>query len=145
MSEYYLTFKIIHLLAMVSWFAGLFYLPRLFVYHAMSDEQSVKNQFKVMESKLYRYIMNPAAVITLITGGVLFYHFFQPGISGQGWLHAKSTIALLLAGYHLYCGKLIRVFAEDENQKSDKFYRIFNELPTLLLIAAVTIVILKPF
>jgi protoporphyrinogen IX oxidase len=133
--------KALHIVFMVSWFAGLFYLPRLFVYHAMTQDQLSKDRFKVMERKLYFGIMTPSAVLTIAFGLWLWLGY---GISG-GWLMAKLPLVALLVFYHLYCGHLYKMFLRDHNVRSHIWYRFFNELPVLILIAIVLLVVLKPF
>ena len=132
--------KAFHIIFMVTWFAGLFYLPRLFVYHAMSDDSPSIERFKVMERKLFYGIMTPGAVLTIVFGLWLWLGF---GISG-GWLHTKLLLVVLLIAYHLYCGKLLSNFRQDRNQRSHVFYRWFNEIPVVLLIAIVVLVVIKP-
>ncbi len=132
--------KAFHIIFVVSWFAGLFYLPRLFVNHAMATEPAEIERLKLMEHKLYRF-MAPLAVLALALGLWLWLGY---GISG-GWLHAKLALVALLVGYHLYCGKLVKTFAADRNTRSDKFYRVFNELPVLVLMAVTILVVVKPF
>jgi putative membrane protein len=126
---------------MVTWFAGLFYLPRLFVYHAMSDDASGIERFKVMERKLYYGIMTPGAVLTILFGLWLWLGY---GISG-GWLHAKLALVIVLIGYHLYCGRLLADFKFDRNRHSHVYYRWFNEIPVVILIVVVILVVVKPF
>ena len=126
---------------MVTWFAGLFYLPRLFVYHAMSDDAVSIARFKIMERKLFYGIMTPGAVLTVATGLALWLVY---GISG-GWLHAKLAVVALLIAYHVWCGRLVGVFRDDANRRSHVWYRWFNEAPVLMLIAIVVLVIVKPF
>jgi putative membrane protein len=126
---------------MVTWFAGLFYLPRLFVYHAMSDDAPSVERFKVMERKLYYGIMTPGAVLTILFGLWLWLGY---GISG-GWLHAKLALVIVLIAYHLYCGKLLADFKYDRNRRSHVYYRWFNEFPVVILIAVVILVVVKPF
>ncbi len=133
--------KALHIIFMVAWFAGLFYLPRLFVYHAMTEEAAGGERFKVMERKLYMGIMAPGAVLTLVFGVWLWLGY---GFGG-GWLYAKLGVVLLLLVYHLWCGKLIRDFRHDRNTRSHVWYRWFNEIPTVLLSAGVLLVVLKPF
>jgi protoporphyrinogen IX oxidase len=130
-----------HIIFMVTWFAGLFYLPRLFVYHAMSSDEISHARFKIMERKLFYGIMTPGAVLTIAFGAWLWLRY---GFSG-GWLHAKVSLVALLVLYHLYCGKLVRDFAQDRNQHSHVFYRWLNEAPVLALIAIVILVEVKPF
>lgn len=138
----YETLKAIHLIAVICWFAGLFYLPRLFVYHAMAEEKN-NEMLKTMERKLYKYIMNPSMVVTWVFGVWMLY--IIPEWMQSGWLHAKLAFVVLLTGYHHVCGKYVKIFAADANKKSHKFYRYFNEIPTVLLIVIVFLVILKPF
>lgn len=126
---------------MVTWFAGLFYLPRLFVYHAMSDDAPGIERFKVMERKLYYGIMTPGAVLTILFGLWLWLGY---GISG-GWLHAKLALVIVLIAYHLYCGKLLADFKYDRNRRGHVYYRWFNEFPVAILIAVVILVVVKPF
>lgn len=133
--------KSLHLIFMVTWFAGLFYLPRLFVYHALSTDAISIERFKIMERKLYYGIMTPGAVLTVIFGLWLWLGY---GIGG-GWLHAKLAFVALLIGYHLYCGKLMGDFKHDRNRHGHVWYRWFNELPVVLLAAIVLLVVLKPF
>lgn len=133
--------KAFHIIAVVTWFAALFYLPRLFVYHAMSDDAISNERFKIMERKLYRGIMTPSAVVALTLGLWLWLGF---GFSG-GWLHAKLALVAVLLIYHSYCGKLLRDFRDDRNQRGHVFYRWFNEFPVLILVAVVILVVVKPF
>ena len=134
--------KAIHIIFMVTWFAGLFYLPRLFVYHAMSEDGASRERFKVMERKLYYGIMTPGAVITIVFGVWLWLGWFG---SAGGWLHAKLALVLVLVGYHLWCGRLVADFKHDRNTKSHVWYRWFNEFPVVILIAVVILVVVKPF
>lgn len=133
--------KALHLIAIVCWFAGLFYLPRLFVYHSMTSNPVTQNQFKIMEHKLFWFIMTPAALLTIIFGELLAHIFKITGI----WLHIKLVLVGTLVLYHIYCFKLMDDFAKDCNFKSDKWYRMFNEYPTLILIVCVFLAILKPY
>ncbi|MEO8484751.1 MAG: CopD family protein [Betaproteobacteria bacterium] len=136
--------KSLHIIFMVTWFAGLFYLPRLFVYHAQCapDDLVGIERFKVMERKLYRGIMTPAAVLTIAFGLALWLHW---GISG-GWLHAKVALVVFLVAFHVYLGKLVEAFAADRNRHRHVFYRWLNEIPALpLLIGIVFLVVMKPF
>ncbi len=132
--------KALHIIFMVTWFAGLFYLPRLFVYHAMSDDLPSVERFKVMERKLYYGIMTPGAVLTIISGLWLWLGF---GISGS-WLHPKLLLVALLIANHYYCGRLLSDFRLDRNRHSHIYYRWFNEIPVVLLIAVVILVVVKP-
>jgi putative membrane protein len=133
--------KAFHIVFMVTWFAGLFYLPRLFVYHAMAADATGSERFKVMERKLYYGIMTPGAVLTIASGLTLWLYY---GISG-GWLHAKLALVALLIAYHLWCGKLLKDFREDRNLRTHVWFRWFNEAPVVLLIAVVALVVVKPF
>ena len=133
--------KAFHIIFMVTWFAGLFYLPRLFVYHAMSDDQASIDRFKIMERKLFYGIMTPGGVITVALGLWLWLGY---GITG-GWLHAKLALVAVLILYHLYCGKLLAEFKHDRNTKTHIWYRWFNEFPVAILIAVVILVVVKPF
>lgn len=133
--------KSFHIIFMVTWFAGLFYLPRLFVYHATSRDEISNERFKIMERKLFFGIMTPGALITIGLGVWLWLGY---GFSG-GWLNAKITLVAILAAYHIYCGKLLLDFKHDRNQHSHKFYRWLNEFPVLILIAIIILVEVKPF
>lgn len=133
--------KSLHIIFMVTWFAGLFYLPRLFVYHAMSNDAPSIERLKVMERKLYYGIMTPGAVLTILFGLWLWLGY---GISG-GWLHAKLALVIGLVAYHLYCGKLLADFKYDRNRHSHVYYRWFNEIPVVILIVVVILVVVKPF
>ena len=134
--------KSLHLVFMVTWFAGLFYLPRLFVYHAMSTDQISLDRFKVMERKLYWGIMTPGAVLTVASGIWLWLGWF----SGQtSWIHAKMALVAILVGYHLWCGMLLKDFAAGRNTKGHVWFRWFNEFPVIVLIATVLLVVFKPF
>jgi len=136
--------KSLHIVFMVTWFAGLFYLPRLFVYHAQCtpDDRVGIERFKVMERKLYRGIMTPAAVLTIAFGLWLWLGY---GITG-GWLHAKVALVALLLAFHFYLGKLVADFAADRNGHGHVFYRWLNEIPALpILIAVVLLAVMKPF
>ncbi|KAF0286619.1 TIGR00701 family protein [Spiribacter sp. SSL99] len=135
--------KSFHIISVVTWFAALFYLPRMFVYHAMTEDEPGRERFRIMERKLYRGIMNPSAVVAVGLGVALIV--VQPFWLEQGWLHVKILLVVGLIGYHLYCGRLLRAFAEDRNTRSHRWYRVFNELPVLVLIAVVLLVELKPW
>jgi putative membrane protein len=132
--------KSLHIIFVVTWFAGLFYLPRLFVYHAMASDREGSERFKVMERKLYWGIMAPGAVLSIVFGGWLWTY----GFAGA-WLYAKLVVVALLVAYHLYCGKLLADFAHDRNTRSHVWYRWFNEAPTVLLFAGVILAVVKPF
>jgi len=132
--------KAFHIIFVVSWFAGLFYLPRIFVNHAMAAEPAEIARLKRMEGKLYRFV-TPIAVLALGFGIWLWLGY---GFAG-GWLHAKLFLVLLLIAYHYYCGRLVKQFAADQNIRSHVFYRWFNEIPVLILIAVTILVTVKPF
>jgi protoporphyrinogen IX oxidase len=133
--------KAFHLIFLVTWFAGLFYLPRLFVYHAMTEDAAGNARFKVMERKLYYGIMTPGGVLTLVFGLWLWLGY---GFNG-GWLHAKLTLVAVLIAYHLWCGRLLADFKHDRNTRSHVWYRWFNEVPTVILITVVILTVVKPF
>ena len=135
--------KALHVISVVTWMAGLFYLPRLFVYHATAEDEASRERFVVMERKLYRGIMGPSMVATLVFGVWMLY--LNPGWLSQAWLHAKLTLVVLLIGYHHACGSLLKRFARGENRRGHVFYRWFNEVPVLFLIAIVILVVVKPF
>jgi putative membrane protein len=132
--------KWLHIVFMVTWFAGLFYLPRLFVYHALSQDTLSRERFKVMERKLFWGIMTPGAVLTLFLGLWLWLGW---GFSG-GWLHAKLALALVLVGFHAWCGKLLQDFRRDLNRRSHVWLRWFNEFPVIVLFAVVYLAVFKP-
>jgi protoporphyrinogen IX oxidase len=138
--------KSFHIVFMVTWFAGLFYLPRLFVYHAQADDQVSLERFKLMERKLFWGIMTPGAVLTIAFGVWLWLGWFR-GTEGETprWLHAKMALVAVLAGYHLWCWRLMRDFAAGRNRRSHVWFRWFNEFPVLVLIATVLLVVFKPF
>ncbi|WP_431024734.1 protoporphyrinogen oxidase HemJ [Halomonas sp. H5] len=138
--------KALHLIAVVTWFAALFYLPRLFVYHAMARDQGDRqaiDYFLVMERKLYRGIMTPSMIAVLLLGGWMLY--LAPGWLSQGWLHAKLTLVLLLVGYHHVCLAHMKRLAAGTSDKSHRYFRVFNELPVLVLLAVVILAVVKPF
>ena len=140
----YLLFKSLHLIAVISWMAGLLYLPRIFVYHSQnSDKQLVSDVFKVMEKKLFFYIMTPAMTLSWIFG-LLLIHEIGFGQLGQKWMVLKLVFVILLTFYHFYLGRVLRQFKLDINRHSHKFYRYINEIPTLLLILIIFVVIFKP-
>jgi len=133
--------KSLHLIFMVTWFAGLFYLPRLFVYHAQSGDRASLERFKVMERKLFWGIATPGGVLTLVFGSWLWLGWF-PGAGG--WLHAKLALVGLLVAYHVWCGKLMLDLRHERNTRSHVWYRWFNEFPVLVLIAVVLLAVFKP-
>ena len=135
--------KAIHVLAVISWMAGLLYLPRLFVYHVDAEQGSKQSEtFKIMERRLMKGIMNPAMIVTWITG---LYIAYASDFYRAPWLHTKLLLVLLLSGFHGWMVGRVRAFANDANDKSAKFYRVMNEVPTLMMIAIVILVIVKPF
>jgi len=140
-----LMIKAFHLIAMITWFSGLFYLPRLFVYHAMSDDTISQERFKIMERKLYYGIMTPGAVFTIVLGLWLLqgygWHLYKASL----WLHLKFGLVAALVLFHGYCGYLRCQFAQNKNRHTHVFYRWLNELPTVLLIAIVLLTVVKPF
>jgi putative membrane protein len=137
-----LAIKTLHIVFMVAWYAGLFYLPRLFVYHAQAEDAVGIERFKVMERRLYRGIMTPSAILTVVFGAWLWLGY---GITG-GWLHAKLALVAILVAFHLYLGKLVADFAADRNTHGHTFYRWINEIPAApILIAVVYLVVAKPF
>lgn len=142
----YLWIKALHLVAVVTWFAALFYLPRLYVYHALArdkGESPVIDYFTVMERKLYRGIMTPSMIVVVGLGiGLLV---LSPAWFSQGWLHAKLALVLLLLGYHHLCGRFLKQFAAGQCSRSHVFFRVFNELPVIALLAIVFLAVLKPF
>ena len=133
--------KSLHIIFMVTWFAGLFYLPRLFVYHAQAQDPISIDRFKLMERRLYFGIMTPGAVLTIAFGLWLWLGF---GITG-GWLHVKLVLVAVLAAYHLWCGKLVSDFKHERDRHGQAWYRWFNEFPLLILIAVVILAVVKPF
>ena len=132
--------KSFHIVFVVAWFAGLFYLPRLFVYHALTTDSAGIERFKIMERKLYYGIMTPSAVLAVVLGLWLWLGY---GITGA-WLHAKLALVVLLIAYHGYCGRLLADFKRDHNRHGHVYYRWFNEIPVLILIAVVILVVVKP-
>jgi protoporphyrinogen IX oxidase len=133
-----------HIMSVITWFAGIFYLPRLFVYHAMSDDQISKDRFVVMERKLFKGIMTPSAIATVLFGSWLIASAPDYYLR-QGWLHAKLTLVALLIIYHISCWWFMVRFREDRNTHSHKFFRFYNEAPVLVMIAVVILVVVKPF
>jgi putative membrane protein len=134
-----------HLIAMVTWFAGIFYLPRLFVYHAMSEDQPSIERFKIMERKLYYGITTPGMVFTMVFGLWMLYDYAWDIYGNMMWLHIKLGLIGILLAYHFYCGKLVKDFKYDRNTRSHVWYRWFNEVPVILLIAIVILAVRKTF
>ena len=139
----YLLFKSLHLIAVISWMAGLLYLPRIFVYHSEAEGQSQKTIFKTMEKKLYNYIMMPAMLLSWLFG-ILLIHILGFAVFSELWMQIKIVAVVILTIYHFTLGKYLNDFAIDSNQKTSKFFRIYNEIPTLILIVVIFVVIFKP-
>ena len=137
--------KALHLIFMVTWFAGLFYLPRLFVYHAMSDDEISNERFKIMERKLFFGIMTPGMILTFIFGIWMLLDYAWAQYSSTGWLHAKLTLLILLVVYHGFCGKWLLDFKHDRNIRSHVYYRWMNEVPALFLLGIIILATVKPF
>jgi len=136
--------KALHLIFMVTWFAGLFYLPRLFVYHAMSEDQPGLDRFKIMERKLFFGIMTPGAILTIGFGFWTWHAFGWSAYTGSLWLYIKMALILVLVIYHIYCGKLLLDFKHDRNRHGHIFYRWFNEFPTLILFSVIILAVVRP-
>jgi putative membrane protein len=146
MANLYLWTKVVHLLAVISWMAGLLYLPRLFVYHSDCEPGSASDQiFQVMERRLHGYIMTPAMIVTLLSGLVLAGILGEGGTAAFGWFWVKIVSVLILVAVHLRLGWHLTAFAKGRNRFSGRYFRVLNEIPTLLLIAIVVMVVLKPF
>jgi len=142
--NFYLTFKALHLIAVISWMAGLLYLPRIFVYHSETlNNDKQKETFKVMEKKLFYYIMMPAMFLTWLFGLALI-HSLGFSIFYETWMQIKGILVLALTHFHFYLGRCLREFSSGQNKKSSKFYRIINEVPTLMLIIIIFLVVYKP-
>jgi len=137
--------KAFHIIFMVTWFAGLFYLPRLFVYHAASEDEISNERFKIMERKLFYGIMTPGAIITIVLGFWMLADYAWVAYQGTGWLMTKLILVGIIILYHIYCGKLLLDFKHDRNSHSHVYYRWFNEFPVLLLIAIIILITVKPF
>ena len=137
-----LIIKSLHIFFMIAWMAGLFYLPRLFVYHAETDQQAVKDQFKIMERRLW-YFVTPFAFLTLIFGVVLIYMYGREWFRVSMWLHLKLTLVIFFYVYHFYLLRLVKMFARDENYHSPRFYRFLNEAPVLFLLGIVLLAVTK--
>ncbi len=139
-----LIYKALHIAFMVAWFAGIFYLPRLFVYHAQNQSADVDVQFKVMERRLL-YFVTPFAILTAVFGVLLILGYGSAWFAASHWLHVKLLLVALLYGYHGYCFKLLADFKHNRNKHSARFYRFFNEAPVLVLFAVVLLAVVKPF
>ena len=139
----YLLFKSLHLIAVISWLAGLLYLPRIFVYHSEASHESQKDVFKTMERKLYNYIMMPAMMLSWLFG-ILLIHSLGFTIFTELWMQVKTVLVVILTYYHFLLGKYLNDFAIGSNKKTSKFFRIMNEVPTIILIVVVFVVVFKP-
>ena len=139
----YLLFKSLHLVAVISWMAGLLYLPRIFVYHSEATHESQKDVFRIMERKLYNYIMMPAMLLSWLFG-VLLIHNLGLSVFTELWMQIKTISVIILTYYHFLLGKYLNNFALNANVKTSKFFRIINEIPTIILIVVVFVVIFKP-
>lgn len=143
---HYLWIKSLHVIAVIAWMAGMLYLPRLFVYHADAPKGGeLSETLKIMERRLLRYIINPAMIATFLFGGLMLWANWEGLMLGAGWMHAKLLLVFLLAGVHGMLAKYRKIFARDDNTRPAKFYRILNEVPTVLMIVIVILVIVKPF
>ena len=141
--NYILWFKALHVFFMVAWFAGVFYLPRLFVNHAETSSIEVSEQLKGMERRLL-YFITPFAILTVLLGWIIIYAYGYPWFVAAKWLHIKLTLVIVLLSYHGYCFKLVKIFQLDNNTRSGKFYRVFNEIPVLALLAIIILAYVKP-
>ena len=141
--NFYLLFKSLHLISVISWMAGLLYLPRIFVYHSEANHESQKKIFKIMEKKLYNYIMMPAMILSWLLGFGLL-HSIGFAVFLELWMQIKIVSVLILTHYHFTLGKYLRDFAEDNNKRTSRFFRIYNEIPTIILIVVIFVVIFKP-
>jgi len=139
----YLLFKSLHLIAVISWMAGLLYLPRIFVYHSETNHDSQKNIFKVMERKLYNYIMMPAMLLSWLFG-ILLVHNLGFSVFSELWMQIKIISVIILTYYQLTLGRYLNDFANDNNKKTSRFFRIYNEIPTIILVVVIFVVIFKP-
>ena len=139
----YLLFKSLHLIAVISWMAGLLYLPRIFVYHSEAEDESQKTIFKTMEKKLYNYIMMPAMFLSWLFG-ILLIHSLGFSIFLELWMQIKIAAVIILSYYHFTLGKYLKDFSINNNQKTSRFFRIYNEIPTIILILVIFVVIFKP-
>ena len=139
----YLLFKSLHLIAVISWMAGLLYLPRIFVYHSEAEHDSQKKIFQTMERKLYNYIMMPAMLLSWIFG-ILLIHSIGFSTFSELWMQVKIIAVILLTYYHFTLGKYLNDFAINDNKKTSRFFRIYNEIPTIILIVVIFVVIFKP-
>src|SRR5579872_86104 len=142
----YLYLKAFHVIAVIAWMAGMLYLPRLFVYHCEAEPGSKQSEtFKVMERRLLKAIVNPAMIATWVFGLTLIWLMGWDGFRAAGWLHLKLALVIAMSGLHGYFARLVKQFAADKNRHSQKFYRIVNEIPTLLMVLIVILAVVKPF
>ena len=141
--NFYLFFKALHLIAIISWMAGLLYLPRIFVYHAETKNDDVKNTFKIMERRLFVYIMNPAMILSWLFGLILIHSIGIQSFS-EFWLIAKIILVISLTFYHFFLFNCLNNFSLGRNERSSKFFRVINEVPTVLLIVIIFLVVFKP-
>lgn len=139
----YLWLKTLHIIFVITWFAALFYLPRLFVYHASSEDQISKDRFKIMERKLYRGIMTPSMIAAITFGTLMLW--VNPSWLQGGWLHVKLMLVALIVVYHFWCGRILIQFRDETNHRSHRWFRWFNEAPVLALFGIVALVVFKPF
>ena len=139
----YLLYKSLHLIAVISWLAGLLYLPRIFVYHSEADHESQKRAFKTMERKLYNYIMMPAMFLSWLFG-ILLIQSLGHSIFLELWMQIKVIAVIILTYYHFSLGKYLKDFSQDNNNKTSRFFRIYNEIPTIILIVVIFVVVFKP-
>ena len=137
--------KALHIIFMVTWFAGLFYLPRLYIYHTMAEDEVGRERCKVMERKLYYGITTPGAVLTWLFGIWMLVDYAWAAYGNSGWLHAKLLLLVVMVGYHLWCGRLLKAFRDGRNTHSHVWYRWFNEVPVIFLVAIVILATVKPF
>ena len=137
--------KALHIIFMVTWFAGLFYLPRLFVYHAMAEDEVSRERFKVMERKLYYGITTPGGVLTWVFGLWMLFDYAWAAYGSSGWLHVKLLLLILMVVYHLWCGRLYKAFRDGRPTHSHVWYRWFNEVPVLFLVLIVILATVRPF
>ena len=137
--------KAFHIITIVTWFSGLFYLPRLFVYHASCEDQVGRDRFKIMERKLYRYITTPSGVLAVALGILLIGQYGFDVLLAWTWLQLKLILVAIIIWFHWYCGRLVQIFERDENDKGERFYRMINEIPTIPMILIVILAVVKPF
>ena len=137
--------KAFHIISLITWFAAIFYLPRLFVYHSSCEDAPGNARFKVMEHKLYHYIMTPSGIIAVVLGIWLIGIYGFEVVLQWTWLQLKLALVAVILWFHWYCGQLVKTFARDENSRPERFYRMINEIPTLPMIFIVILAVVKPF